>query len=62
MLLILLHFNVNLNVIKDEWVGNIFAMAYNPVRMPNYLERIFKKEYKMRGYDAFFFFFLEGWG
>lgn len=40
VLLILLNFNVNLNVIKDEWLGNIFAKAYNPVKMPNHLESI----------------------
>lgn len=38
MLLILLNFNVSLNVIKDEWLGNIFAIAYNPVRYQTILK------------------------
>ena len=54
MLLILLNFNVSLNVIKDEWLGNIFAIAYNPVRY----QTILKAYEALRGYDDF----LGGWG
>lgn len=39
-----LKINVNLSVIKDEWLGNIFAMACNPARTPNHLESMQSSE------------------